>query len=106
MKVYTKEEIRELLADIGTETVNRWLARGDGIAVYENQALDSASAGDKKFVSYGSEVAQLFTGVVVVGGAGLPDQERWADPPTRLPDIGGQINWRYQLIGVYFGEAL
>jgi hypothetical protein len=39
--------------------------------------------GDKKFVSYGSPTAQLEVN----------------EPPQRLPDIGGDINWRYWLIG-------
>lgn len=67
------------------ETVNRWLARGDGIAVYENQDMGHPELGHRQFLSYGSSDAQLETN----------------EPPIRLPDIGGAINWRYQLIGVY-----
>jgi hypothetical protein len=26
------------------------------------------------------------------------------DPPKTLPDIGGEINWRYQLWDTYTGE--
>jgi len=64
--------------------VRRWLDRGDGVAVYRNVALDSGNLGHRKFVSFGSEAAQLETD----------------DPPKKLPDIGGQINWRYQLEAV------
>jgi len=62
----------------------KWLDRGDGVAVYENQDLWHPCLGHRKFVSYGSNEAQLET----------------YDPPARLPDIGSQINWRYYLAGV------
>ena len=62
----------------------RWLARGDGIAVYQNMALDSSTMGRRKYMSYGSPEAQLEMEV----------------PPLRLPDIGPQINWMFQLIAV------
>jgi hypothetical protein len=67
------------------EQVGRWLARGDGAAVYENHDLSSRNAGRPRIVSYGSPAAQLET----------------AEPPATLPDIGGAINWRFQLIGTY-----
>lgn len=72
------------------ETLNRWLERGDGVAIYENQALDSAGVGDKQLVSFGSPAAQLEVD----------------EPPQRLPDIGSKINWRYSLIGTYKGEPI
>jgi hypothetical protein len=77
----TKEEPFEILDEQHHPTVNRWLDRGDGVAVYQNVALDSAGLGHRKFVSFGSEQAQLETD----------------EPPKRLPDIGGSINWKYQL---------
>lgn len=64
--------------------VSRWLDRGDGCAVYENQDLGHYDVGQRQFVSYGSVAAQLET----------------AEPPVRLPDIGSAINWRYGLIAV------
>ena len=67
-----------------------WLQRGDGIAVYENQDLGHPELGEKKFMSFGSEAAQLKTDT----------------PPKQLPDIGNQINWRYQLAGTYKGDRL
>lgn len=70
--------------------VNCWLARGDGIAVYENQELGNPDLGHRKFVSFGSPAAQLET----------------ANPPERLPDIGNTINWRYRLVGCYIGNPL
>ncbi|HET7110255.1 MAG TPA: hypothetical protein VFI41_05250 [Gemmatimonadales bacterium] len=70
--------------------VNQWLARGDGVAVYENVELGHPDAGHRQYVSYGSPEAQI------------PD----AFPPSRMPDIGGSINWRYALVGAYRGEAL
>jgi hypothetical protein len=67
------------------ELVSRWLARGDGAAVYENQDFGHRDLGQCQIMSYGSPAAQLET----------------ADPPERLPDIGGRINWRYRLVGTY-----
>ncbi len=71
--------------------MNGWLRRGDGIAVYENQDLGHPELGDKRFTSYGSSAAQLET----------------FTPPTILPDgVGGTVNWRYTLVGVYGGPDL
>lgn len=89
-KEFTLKEIRVILDHGHWGTVNKWLARGDGIAVYRNQAMDSSNLGHRQFVSYGSRQAQL-------------DME---DPPQRLPDIGGQINWPYQLEGIYWGPKI
>ena len=79
----TKEDLFEILSPEHHGTVQRWLDRGDGVAVYENGAFDSKRFGHKKFVSFGSEAAQLEV----------------EEPPKRLPDIGGQINWPYGLLG-------
>lgn len=85
---YFEEHSRPLL--------NWWLERGDGIAVYENQELGHPDNGVKVFVSFGSPAAQLET----------------EEPPRTLPDgllaegLLNGINWRYQLIGTYRGEAL
>ena len=68
----------------------RWLERGDGVAVYENQDFGHPDLGHLQFVSYGSPAAQLETDV----------------PPQRLPDIGNAINWRYQLVFTYRGEPV
>lgn len=65
--------------------MEKWLARGDGIAVYENHDLGHPELGHRQLLSYGSEAAQLETDT----------------PPERLPDFPGTINWRYTLIGVY-----
>lgn len=67
--------------------VDRWLARGDGAAVYENHDLGHPEMGAPKIVSYGSPAAQLETDEL----------------PERLPDglPAGAINWRYQLIATY-----
>lgn len=90
IRVFTKDEIEHHLELEYRETVNLWLERGDGIAVYENVEIGHPQAGHMKFVSYGSTAAQLET----------------EEPPVRLPDIGGDINWRYHLIGTYRGEPL
>jgi hypothetical protein len=70
--------------------VNQWLARGDGVAVYENVELGHPDAGHRQYVSFGSSEAQI------------PGDEL----PERMPDIGGAINWRYRFVGAYRGEAL
>ena len=95
MKTLTPDELWAMLhesaaGDEGWEKHSRdlmekrWLARGDGIAVYQNVALDSSTMGRRKYMSYGSPEAQLEMEV----------------PPQRLPDIGSQINWMFQLEAV------
>lgn len=69
--------------------VKTWTDRGDGAAVYRNEDFGSHGLGSLKIVSYGSPAAQLEVEV----------------PPTTLPDIGGAINWRYLLVGVFGGPA-
>lgn len=64
-----------------------WLNRGDGVAVYENQEIGHSLCGHRKFVSFGSKEAQIEIGEA-------------DSPPKRLPDIGGDINWRYCLVGI------
>lgn len=88
--VLSREEIHEHCHALHRATVNRWLARGDGAALYRNQDMNSADLGHEKLVSYGSPTAQL----------------EGAIPPARLPDIGREINWRYMLVGVYWGDPL
>ena len=66
-----------------------WLGRGDGVAVYRNVAMDSGDFGHRKYMSFGSKQAQL-----------EPEHcEEDGTPPTRLPDMGPHINWKYQLEG-------
>ncbi|HXU02717.1 MAG TPA: hypothetical protein VN903_17250 [Polyangia bacterium] len=89
-KSYTRDEVRALVPTQHHATVNRWLARGDGIAIYSNHDLGSRDIGHQQFVSFGSAAAQLETD----------------PPPSRLPDIGAAINWRYYLEGTYRGEQL
>jgi len=84
MKKFEEKEIFELLDPHHHGTVNSWLERGDGVAVYVNQAMDSSLGGHRQFCSYGSPSSQLETDV----------------PPQRMPDIGPQINWAYRLEGV------
>lgn len=78
----TISEALDMVPEESRHIVERWLGRGDGIAVYENQELGHPELGHKQFVSYGSSAAQLETD----------------EPPTILPDIGGRINWRYCLV--------
>ena len=78
----SREELWRILDPGHRAVVERWLDRGDGVAVYENKALDSSNLGHKQFVSYGSAAAQIET----------------AEPPQRMPDVGNAINWAYQLV--------
>lgn len=107
LKEYTAEEFRAVVQNyfgddidvIGdgaemvrsvTAQMNKWLERGDGVAVYENQDLGHYKLGDKQFVSFGSSAAQLEVDT----------------PPAQLPDTPTSINWRYALIATYKGEPL
>ena len=79
-----EERLWELLDPEHHDTVRRWLDRGDGCAVYQNQAMDSARCGHRQFVSFGSVQAQLEVD----------------EPPDRLPDMGSAPpNWGYMLEG-------
>jgi hypothetical protein len=71
--------------------IGRWLARGDGAAIYTNHDLGSHNVGEPRIVSYGSPAAQLEV----------------AEPPKQLPDgiPSGAINWRFQLDAVCGGPA-
>lgn len=86
---FTAEEILQRIDPDKVHILNRWLARGDGVAVYQNKDFSSARFGDFQFVSFGSEAAQI-TGPI----------------PQKMPDLGGQINWQYQLEGIYRGASL
>ena len=90
MKKLTVVELSSYVHSSLHAAVNRWLERGDGAAVYINAAGDSPNYGHVKTVSYGSSSAQL----------------EGNKPPTRLPDIGAQINWAYTLVGVYRGKPI
>lgn len=87
---FSRAEMLDMLTPMFYAKVNTWLARGDGVAVYECVAMDSSELGMKRFISYGSPQAQLEVDT----------------PPERMPDIGGLIGWKYQLVGTYKGEAL
>ena len=97
MTEYTAATLSALLADryqpgdipeiVGK--LNAWLARGDGVAVYENNDLGHYDLGRIICLSYGSDVAVFET-----------------EPPQRMPDLPDVIGWRYTLAGTYRGEAL
>lgn len=72
------------------ESLNRWLARGDGVAVYVNKDLGHPELGMPRLVSYGSKQSLLETD----------------EPAERLADMPGQINWRYQLEATYRGGMM
>lgn len=82
-KALTEDKLKSLLDDGNWPIVLRWLERGDGCAVYTNADMGSKSCGHRQFISFGSDAAQL------------PGD----DLPVRMPDIGADINWAYQLEG-------
>lgn len=90
----SRDEMQNLLKEEdmvdAARQMNIWLERGDGVAIYENVELGHPGLGHKQFVSFGSPKAQLEVD----------------DPPTRMPDIGATVNWRYQLKAVYRGMPL
>lgn len=88
MKTYTAIELAEMVGEENIEQINEILTRNDGIAVYENHALDSHNPGHQRFFSFGSSRAQFNV------------------PPDQLPDFPGEINWRYRLAGVYRSTKL
>jgi hypothetical protein len=70
------------------ERIAAYLARGEGVAVYEDSEFSSPGRGDWKLKSFGSPDAQIRT-----------DQ-----PPIRLHDgVDGDDaeNWRFVLVGTY-----
>lgn len=72
--------------------VNSWISRGDNVLVYENRDLGHPHIGDHIYVSYGGVNAQI-------------ERSQFPEPPQSLPDIGGIIGWRYQLVGVVSGDG-
>lgn len=124
-KIFTADELsayvaRQFEADAPEviRKINAWLARGDGVAVYENCDLGAKDAGASKIMSYGSGAAQLepFCGTCgealgrtdvhgslefVHSGDEPADGHVPVYPPANLPDTPSEINWRYQLYAVY-----
>jgi len=85
MQVKTREDVLKAM-DVETHhLLERWWDRGDGVAVYQNMALDSAQAGRLVCFSYGSKAAQIET----------------EEPPKMMPDTGAiSTPWAYTLQGV------
>jgi len=90
MKQLQRTSIEELIPAPFRPQANRWLNRGDGIAVYQNQHEEHPEFGRLQLVSFGSTDAQFPT----------------STPPVQMPDLGDEHNWRYRLIGTYRGELL
>lgn len=60
-------------------------ARGDTIVYYRNEEFGHPDFGQIQVCSWGSAACQLAA-------------SQFPEIPTTLPDIGGRINWRYQLV--------
>jgi hypothetical protein len=74
---------------LALDMIDDWITRGDGCAIYRNEDLGHPEQGHLKFVSFGGPEAQLEV----------------PEPPKQMPDIGDEINWRYQLLDTYEGES-
>lgn len=90
LEIFGQHTTDESYVSSAAETINRWISRGDGVAVYENNDLGHPGLGQKQLVSFGSPDAQL--------------EVSREELPSRLPDIGGNINWRYLLVAIYTGS--
>lgn len=104
------------------ERLNTWLARGDGVAVYENADLGHREFGWPQLASFGSINSQLEPRCGTCGMSAEEDESgNWVHcvvrvpddhavdypgPPQKMPDVGGRINFRYQLQGIYRGDQL
>lgn len=76
---------------------DRAVLRGDGVAVYENHDLGHPEIGEKQYATFGSALAQL---EARLADDTTPSRAELPVLPRTLPDIGGRINWRYQLVAV------
>lgn len=74
--------------------------RGDGVAIYENHDLGHPEVGERQYVSFGSSSAQLETASEWHDALGLTQYGLTGYLPKTLPDIGGRLNWRYQLVAI------
>lgn len=81
---FMARELKEYAHDVMQKT-DKWLERGDGVAIYRNEAMDSSGFGDLQMISYGSSSCQ------------------WdgTDPPLQLPDIGSSVGWRFRLYATF-----
>lgn len=113
MKEYTPEEFRAILLEYlgarpmedpelgvvwdddvsnAKHTMARCLGRGDGYAIYQNADLSHPEIGRYKFMSFGSAAAIW--------------EPHMGPVPPQMPDLGGDINWRYTLQGTYRGTMI
>jgi hypothetical protein len=88
----TLDELRDELARGGLDVdavwpqLARWVARGDGVALYANALLGDPNAAEVIAVSFGSATARLEADT----------------PPDTLPDFHGRHpGWRFRLVGTY-----
>jgi hypothetical protein len=91
LQAYVIEQYGPDHAPGALQLIRKWIARGDGAAIYTNHDLGHPHVGEPRIVSYGSPAAQLEV----------------AEPPTQLPDgiPSGAINWRFRLDAVCGGPA-
>jgi len=90
MKTFTADELTVIILPDHRHTLNTWLNRGDGVAIYRNLTVGPLNSNEYKFLSYGSKACMLAT----------------ETPPKHLPDMHGIYNAGFELQGVYYGEPL
>lgn len=96
MKILTLTEFWDLVEEPDNPTYNQAVQglvdkaarRGDYVLVYRNEDLGHPDLGHCQTLTYGSEVSFI-------------EGDTFGLPPTTMPDVGGAINFRYQLVGLY-----
>ena len=91
MKSFTGPELSAMIGAANMPIVQRWLDRGDGVAVYRNHDFGATMFNCTVMMSYGSPAAQIEA----------------AEPPEQMPDTGMfGTPWAYRLEGVARGVVL
>lgn len=84
---YYADEARQFLDEDVEPFLDRVLARGDSVLLFENHDLGHPELGHPRLASYGSKDA-------------LIPAETFPEPPKFHPDLPTEILWRYCLVGV------
>lgn len=82
-RIFTRGDLREVVVPEVWRVLEGWLDAGKGVAIYQNRDLGHRMVGHRQFISFGTPEAQIEDDAL----------------PTRLPDIGTSINFRYILEG-------
>jgi len=86
IKYYGDDDAETFLLEDVEPFLDRVLARGDSVLLFENHDLGHPELGHPRLGSYGSERA-------------LFPKSRYPEPPKFHPDFPTEILWRYCLVG-------